>query len=123
MTARRACTVLFTIAISLAWAGSVLWAQTGERGTSPYPLKKINPNGFEIYKGLLDWVPVSSNKSVAFSANEDAHSHEISLVSFQLSATGAASSTRTLASGLGRPYEAACVWIEGAAGFFVAREP
>lgn len=115
MTARRACTVLFTIGISLAWVGSILWAQTGDNGAAPYPLKKVSPKGFEIYKGLLDWVPVSSNKSVAFSANEDANSHEFSLVSFQLSASGAASSTRTLASGLGRPYDAACVWIEGGA--------
>jgi len=116
MKARRTFILLLAIAVLSVWAGSPLPAQNGDSGIAPYPLKRISPKGFSIYKGILDWVPVPGQKAVAFAMNENADSEEYSLRSFQFSETGATSTAHTIASGLGRSWAAAAVWIDDAAG-------
>jgi hypothetical protein len=80
---------------------------------SVYPLKRLSPAGFGVFKGVLDWVPVSETTAVAFAGDSEKATNEYSLASFTLSAAGVASPGRVIASGKGRPYEAACVWLDG----------
>jgi hypothetical protein len=87
-------------------------AAPGGDGVAGYSLPKIKPTGFNVYQGILDWAPVSSTKAVAFARNMVDGSYAYSLKSFVLSKTGGASSSRTIATGMGVPLAAAALWIE-----------
>jgi hypothetical protein len=107
------------------WKGVGLWlvcagillagaaASAGPDGVPAYPLKKLSTGGFGVFKGVFDWVPVSQTSAVAFAGNQGKGTYNYSLVSFKMSNTGAVSPPQTIATGKGRPLEAACVWFEG----------
>lgn len=80
-----------------------------------YPLKRLDPKGFNVFRGVLDWTPVSKTVAIAFASDYDQKSKESSLVSFKISSKGVASARRLLADGRGRPWAAACIWLEGGA--------
>jgi hypothetical protein len=95
----------------------------GRDGVPVYRLKKLAPKGFDVFRGVLDWVPVSRTAGVAFAANYDSKADENSLASFRISNTGAAAAGQVVASGKGRPWAAACVWFEGGEAGFEAGSP
>jgi len=81
------------------------------RGVPAYPISRLSPRGFSVYQGILDWVPVSGTKAIAFARNRVAGSRTFSLSSYSFSKTGVCSSARTIAAGKGVPLTAACVWV------------
>ena len=87
-------------------------------------MRKINPTGFKItYQGILAWVPVSKNASVAFGRDGTINSETNGLVSFLLSDRGTFSSPRTIASGKEVVERATAVWIDGNGGGSSAGTP
>lgn len=94
----------------LAWTATAAVAQRRADQSDSYLLKRIIPKGFGIFKGVLDWVPISPTKAIAFAPDQLRGSYEYRLSSFTLSDAGVASSSNTIASGLGRPRAVACVW-------------
>lgn len=106
-------------AMGLAVLGLGLWAAAAASfppdAAAVYPLKRLKPAGFGIFKGVLDWVPVSAKAGVAFAANYDKGSDAVSLTSFKIGGAGVASPARTIAENKGWPWAAACVWIEDGA--------
>ncbi|MBN2205914.1 MAG: hypothetical protein JW742_00795, partial [Candidatus Aminicenantes bacterium] len=110
--------IRFTMGLAILGVG--LWAAAAAAssptdGAAVYPLKRLKPAGFGIFKGVLDWVPVSAKAGVAFAGNYDKSSDLGSLASFKIGGAGVASPARTIAENKGQPWGAACVWIEGGA--------
>jgi hypothetical protein len=106
--------VAICLLLSAGWLVSArAGAPAGSRDgvAPPYPLKTLAPTGFSVFKGILDMAPVSESSSVAFAVNKSASGGPASLLSFQLSKTGACSSSRTFGSGMGSPRNAAALWI------------
>jgi hypothetical protein len=106
------------IGLVLVGAGILLAgaaASAGPDGVPAYSLKKLSPKGFGVFKGVLDWVPVSKTSAVAFAGNQVKGTDNNSLVSFKMSNSGVPSDAQTIATGKGKPWEAACVWLESGA--------
>jgi hypothetical protein len=82
-------------------------------GVAVYSLPKIKPSGFNVYQGIVEWVPISATQAVAFARNNNRSTGAHSLKSYLLTKTGVASDSRAFASGLGSPRAAAGFWIEG----------
>jgi len=78
--------------------------------TTAYPLKKIAPKGYKTYQGIWGWVPASANKAVAFARNRVGDDRD--LMSFTLTKTGVASSSRAVSTGMGAPRGVAALWID-----------
>lgn len=105
-------TVVVLAFIAELLAPSVQIAAPIEEGVAAYSLAKIKPAGFGVYQGILDWAPISSTRSIAFARNRYGSAPDYSIRSFVLSRTGAASSFRTIGTGMGNPRAAAALWIE-----------
>jgi len=108
-------TVVIMAFISVVIAPSVQNTAPGRDGAAAYSLTKIKPAGFGVYQGILDWVPISSTRSIAFARNRYGSAPDFSIRSFVLSKTGAVSSFQTIGTGMGTPRAAAALWIESGA--------
>lgn len=121
MNIKRRGVGLFLVGAGILLTGTA--ASAGPNGVTDYPLKRLNPAGFSVFRGVLDWVPVSKTAGIAFASDYNQGTDEGSLASFKISNAGVASAGRTIASGKGRPWEAACVWFEGGASGAEAGTP
>ncbi len=99
--------------IAALFAPTVQNAAPVRDGVAPYSLPKIKPSGFNVYQGIVEWVPISASRAVAFARNNNRSTGEHSLKTYLLTKTGVASVSRAFASGLGSPRAAAGFWIEG----------